>query len=129
MSDAGLHAHGIGIDFENVAKVLAEVDDQSGAERLAGQSRASATRNQRDALLLRVAHQAADVFLIARQDDTGRLHLKDARIRAIQTASDIVETNIALEEAMQIILESAQVHGSLRGQESAVRNQGSGGRR
>src|SRR5262245_17196683 len=75
---ARLHAHRVGADFDYLSKVLAEIDNETRAQRFARQSSSRPARDEGDALLLRVSHEAAHVFLIPRQDDAGRLDLKDA---------------------------------------------------
>ena len=44
VDDAGLHAHRVGADVEDGAEMPAEIDDQPGAERLAGDAGAGAAR-------------------------------------------------------------------------------------
>ena len=73
-------------------------------------SRCRRRADQGDALLLGITHEMADVRLIARQHDAGRLDLKNARVRAVQVPGDVIKENLPLEETLQIILESAQIH-------------------
>ena len=49
VDDAGLDAHRVAADLEDGAEVPAQIDDQAGAERLAGHAGAGAARHQRDA--------------------------------------------------------------------------------
>src|SRR5206468_3665733 len=53
--DAGLDADGVDADVEDGAEVPAQVEDQAGAERLAGDAGAGAARDQRQAVLRGVA--------------------------------------------------------------------------
>ena len=65
-------------------KCAAEIDDQAGAQRLRRPARAGAARHQRDVVLGGVAHQACNVFLVARHDHAERLDLEDAGVGAVE---------------------------------------------
>jgi hypothetical protein len=43
--DAGLHAHRVAADVEDGTKMFAEIDDDPGAERFAGQTGSGAAGN------------------------------------------------------------------------------------
>ena len=103
--DAGWTRTVSAADFDDVAKVLAEIDDEAGAERFAGEAGAGAARDQRDALFAGVAHQVAHVVLVARHDDAGGLDLEDAGVGAVEDARHVVEEEFALDEALQVVLE------------------------
>jgi hypothetical protein len=61
-------------------------------------------------MLLSVAHEIADILFIARRHDSGGFHLEDAGVGAVELARKVVAEDFAFEEALQIILESAQIH-------------------
>jgi len=100
---AGLNTGGVGADFADGSKMLAEIDNESCSESFARQSRARAARNQREAMLLRITHKPTNILLVQRHNDTGGLDLKNARIRAIQPARNLIEKNLSLEETLQVI--------------------------
>src|ERR1700691_270810 len=63
-------------------------------------------------MLLSVTHEAAHVLFIARQYDAGGLDLEDAGIGAVEQTCDVVEKDFAFEEAKQVVLKPAQIHGA-----------------
>jgi RNA:NAD 2'-phosphotransferase (TPT1/KptA family) len=50
-----------------------------------------------------VTNQILNIFLVLRDNDSQRLHLKDAGIRAVQGASQVVKEELAFEDAPQVI--------------------------
>src|SRR5205807_2368017 len=113
--DAGLHAHGVGPHVEDGAEVPAEIDDQAGAERLAGDAAAGAARDQRDAALAGVADQGAHVVFVARRDGAERLDLKDAGVGAVEGAREVVEEEVPLDESLEVVANALAlrlVHGN-----------------
>src|SRR5262249_21250199 len=64
-----LHANGFSPDFEDRAEMLAQVNDQAGAERFAGQAGSRASGDERHLMLASVADQGLYVVLVARYDN------------------------------------------------------------
>ena len=103
IDDAGLDAHRIGPDFQNGSEMSAEVHDQARAEGFPGHAAARPARNQRDLVLGRVPNQVLNIFFVLRDNDPQRLHLKDASIRAVQSASQVVKEELTFEDASKVI--------------------------
>jgi hypothetical protein len=105
MHDAGLHADRVGADRDNCAEVAAQVDHQPGAERFAGQPGPRAARDQRNLVFAGVADQGAHVILVAGRNHAGGGNLEDAGVGAVQRAGEVVEPDLPLEEAAQVVAE------------------------
>src|SRR5439155_17490456 len=94
-------------DFDDLAEMLAEIHDQSRAQRFAGDSGAGAARDQGQLVLGGVADQALHVLLVARHGHAERLHLEDAGVGAVQRPGEFVEVQLALEEPLEVVGEPA----------------------
>ncbi len=95
--------------------MLAQIDDQSAAERLAGHAGAGPAGDQRHLMFAGVAHQRLHVLLVARHDDAGRPHLEDGGVGAVQHAVKIVEQQLALDDALEVVADAfalRRVHGN-----------------
>ena len=105
--DAGLDADPVGPDLDDLAERLRQIDDDAAPQRFAGDAGAGPARNQRDLVLERVADEFGKIGFIARHHDAGRLDLEDARVGAVDVASDVVEAYVPLEEPSQVVADSA----------------------
>ena len=88
-------------------EMLAEIHDQSRAQRFAGDSGAGAARDQGQLVLGGVADQGLHVLLVARHGHAERLHLEDAGVGAVQRPGEFVEVQLALEEPLEVVGEPA----------------------
>ena len=93
-------------DLDDAAKMPTHIDDDAVPQALAGDARAGPARHDRNALVRRVAHEGAHVFLIARRHDAERTHLEEARVRAVHRPRQIIEQNISLDEPAQVIFDA-----------------------
>ncbi len=112
--DARLDADGIGADGEDAAEVLAEIDDQAGAERFAGEAGAGAAGDEGDVVLVGVADEGADVVLVGRQRDAERLDGEGGGVGGVEGARQAVEAEFALEQSLQVFghaVARQRVHG------------------
>jgi hypothetical protein len=50
-----------------------------------------------------VANQVLNVLFVLRDNDPQRLHLKDAGVRAVQGATQVVKKELAFEDAPEVI--------------------------
>jgi hypothetical protein len=105
VNDAGLHANCVASDFQDGPKMRTQIHDQAGAEGLSRHAAARSSRNKWDLVLCRVSDQTLNVFFIPRDNDPERLHLKDAGVRAVQCASQVVKKELAFEDAAKVILQ------------------------
>ncbi len=101
--DAGLNARGarLHVDFQNLVEVPAEIDDQAGPDRLAGQTRPSAARNQRQLELPGNFNGHGNIFARGRQNDARRLDLVDASVGAVEGAVIRIEQCAAGEASVE----------------------------
>src|SRR5262249_25413025 len=93
-------------DGDDLAEVPAEIDDEAGAERLAGHAGAGAAGHQRDLVLAGVADQGAHVVLVARHHDAGRHHLEDGGVGAVEAARQVVEEQVALDDPLEVVAQA-----------------------
>ena len=103
--DAGLHDAGAVdlVDLDQLLQVLAEIDHQRTADRLAGLRGAAAARQQRHALLARNRQRRAHVVVGARHHHAQRLDLVVRRVRGVAPAREAVEQHLALQLAAQAL--------------------------
>ena len=109
--DAGLDPGGaaLGVDLEHAVQVLAGVDDERGADRLAALRRAGAARQDRHAGVRRRPRRAQTASSArARHDDAERLDLVDRRIGRVAAAAPGVEQHFARELAAEACLEGVE---------------------
>ena len=101
--DAGLDRHRarLGVEVEDVIEVLAHVDDQRLAHRLAALRRARPARQHGHALLAGDLHGADDVLLAFRHHHADRLDLVDRGVGRVAPAAEGVEQHLALELAAE----------------------------
>ena len=100
-NDAGLHADRAAgrVDVEDRVQVLAAIDDDAGADRLARQAGAAAAGDDRDVASRRRSARADDVLGGLRHDDAERLDLVDAGVGAVEPARRGVEADLAVRRA------------------------------
>ena len=105
--DARLHPgpRPVGCHLEDPVHVAGEVDLDAGADRGAGQPRPRAPGYERQVVLGRVGHEPDHVLGVAGRDDPQRLDLVDAAVSGIQVARQVVELDVALEDASQVALD------------------------
>ena len=84
----------------------AEIDDEAGAERFAGQAGAGAAGDQGSLVLAGVADQGLHVLLVARHDDAERLDLEDRGVGAVQVARQVVEEEFAFDDAFEVVADA-----------------------
>src|SRR5438128_1943766 len=77
-SNAGLNTNGGVVDFKDFAKVPAEIDNETPAQRLARHAGARAARDKRQVVLKRVARESAHILFVAWHGYANGLYLKDA---------------------------------------------------
>ena len=95
------------VQLQNAIEILRGVDDDPGADGLAGLRRAAATHRQRTAMLRTDSDDADQIFARPRQDDPCRLDLIDAGVGGIERAGDAIETDLAGGVAFKIALQLA----------------------
>ena len=102
--DAGLNAGRAadGVDVEDGVEVLAAIEDDAGADRLAGQAGAAAARRDRHVHFGGDLHGRDDVFGGFGDDDAERLDLIDAGVGAVEAARGDVEADFAGEVLAQV---------------------------
>ena len=101
--DARFDADEIGADFQNAAEMHAEIDDQTGAERLARKARSRAACGDGDAVFVGVFHDRAKVGFVGGNHDAERQDLKRAGIGGIERAREIVAAESPANERPQIV--------------------------
>ena len=94
------------VHLEDAVEVLRGVDDEAGADRLAGLRRAAAARRDRDAVAAGDLDRPDDVLARARDDDAERLDLIDAGVGGIERARDGIESDFAFDRALKVEPES-----------------------
>jgi hypothetical protein len=104
-----LDADPVGADLEDVAEVPAQVDDEAGAEGLAGDAGAGPARHERHLVLGGVADDGLDVLLVPRDDHAERPDLEDAGVGAVERAAQVVEQDVAADNAAQVVADALAV--------------------
>ena len=104
---AGLHARPVLllIDLEDVVHVAREVEDEGVVDRLPGQRRPPAARQERDAVLARQLERRLHVVRVARDDDAHGLHLVHGRIGRIEELRAGVEAYVTANDLLQLAFE------------------------
>ncbi len=105
--DTRLHADDArgGIDVENGVEVFAAIDNDAGADRLAGQAGSAAARRDWHLRLGRDLHGGDEILDTFGNDDAERLHLVNAGIGAVQTARGGIEAHFAGQVLAQMAAE------------------------
>ena len=113
MHDAGLDADRFGIGAHDAAHRFGEIENQTGAQRFAGQAGACAARMDGNSLFGGVADDGGDVGGIARPHHAQRLDLIDAGVAGVQLNEQIVAPHVAGDESAQVVLNSLAfgIHG------------------
>ena len=83
------------VDVEYLPDVLAVVDHQSGADRLAALAGAAAARYHRYAQIAGDVEGGAEVGVVGWDEDAGRHDLIDRRVGGVATAGGFVEKRLA----------------------------------
>ena len=91
-----------GIDVEDGVEVFAAIEDDAGADGLAGKAGAAAARRDRHVHFGRDLHGRDDVFGGFGQDDAERFDLVDAGVGAVEAARADVEADFAGEVLAQV---------------------------
>ena len=88
-----------------VLHVAREVHHDGPVHRLAGERGAAAPREDGDAFPVRELEHGLDVARVARDDHADRLHLVHGGVGRVEEAGVLVEADIALDDAPQLLFE------------------------
>ena len=104
--DARLHARPsfLHVQFEDGVEVLRRVDDEPGADGLAGLRRAAAPHRDRAVQARTDLNEPLEIVARSRERNADRLDLIDARVRRVESLGDRVESKLAGERGFQFPL-------------------------
>ena len=94
----------LGVDLQNLIHVLAEVQHQAGVDTLASEAGATAAWQDGDAVLGGDFNRSLHVVGIAGNHDTDGLHLVDGGVGAVEDPREVVETHVAGDASLQLLL-------------------------
>jgi hypothetical protein len=99
--DAGLDGcrHRVAIEIDQSSQVLAVVDDERRADRLAALRAAGAARKNRNAKLAADRHCRGDVVVARGNEHADRLDLIDRRVGRVAAARSGIEQHAAFDRA------------------------------
>ncbi len=91
-----------------------KIDNDPGAERLAGETGSRTARDQGRLIFPGVADERLDVFFVARDNNAERLDLEQGRIGAIQNARQVVEEEFPLDDSFEVVVNTFAQRGVQR---------------
>jgi hypothetical protein len=102
-NDAGLNARDLAhwIDFENCRHVFRKVEDDGGVAALSGKRRASATGEQRSAMVAAKRNGGEDIFFVARNYDADRDLAIVGAVGCVESATTLIEANFSTKMAAE----------------------------
>ena len=86
INNARLHSDPVRSNFEDLAKVNAQIDDDSGAERLRRRVRCRPRADQSKVLIGGVLDQKLQVFFVPGNGNGKRFNFKDAGIGGVEVS-------------------------------------------
>ncbi len=98
-----LDAHRVAADLEDLPEVPAQVHDQAGPQRLAGQAGAGAAGDQGELVLAGIADQGEYVGFVLRNSHSQGLDLEKRSVGAVKHPRQIVQEQRALDQALEVV--------------------------
>ena len=109
--DAGLGADPslVGVYLDHPAHVLGEVEHDRAAHRLSGEAGAASAGKHGDAVMCCGFDHRDDVLLASREHHADGLDLVDAGVGAVEGPRHGVETDLALDQTLQVFDKGARI--------------------
>ena len=92
----------LGVQFQHLVHVIGHVEDDRPAHGLAGERRAAAARQHRNAVLTGHSHRRLHVIGVPGYHHPERLDLVNAGVGAVQHAAEGVEAHLPVEVFLQV---------------------------